>query len=161
MERKYSRGESGNVFSQGQVRDEKDGRCLGGTRLLPWWILLPHPNITNKGGSGWSLAFDYAGWKTIYMKISLYEKKRYLYGRNGQISMLVRHFPSIQHCPLTHTFSSCLPDLQNQPNTNAQKYCSTSKVYNFTKHLDKAFFTKHLDTSMWVVNIFNALGIIN
>lgn len=47
-----------------------------------------------------------------------------------------------------------LPDLQNQPNTNAQniQYCSTSKVYNFTKHLD---------TSMWVVNIFNALGIIN
>ncbi len=74
MERKYSRGEGGNLFSQGQVRDEKDGRCLGGTRL---WILLPHPNITKKGGFGLSLAFDYAEqlfiWKYIYMKENVFK----------------------------------------------------------------------------------------
>lgn len=49
------------ICSQGQVRDEKDGRCLGGTHLLPWLMLLPHPNTTDKGGSSLSLAFDYTG----------------------------------------------------------------------------------------------------
>lgn len=66
------------ICSQGQVRDEKDGRCLGGTHLLPWLMLLLHPNITDKGGSGLSLAFDYTGWKTIYMK-NILIWKRYIF----------------------------------------------------------------------------------